>query len=73
MEDKELAVKLYQLKLGEGLILDEAVWDRVPGGWFYGNYTGSIFIPYDNEFIPCMECKEFMKNCTCKKDDDIPF
>lgn len=68
MNDWELAVKLYQLKLGELHMLDNvSSWMRVPGGWIYSDSSGNSFIPYNGEFTICKRCQEFVKDCICPK------
>jgi len=43
--------KLYKIKLGELLIIDNnTIIRRIPGGWIYSDMQGCCFIPFDNEF-----------------------
>jgi len=51
-EEKEIAEKLYSMRLGEMTCFNNnSSWLRVPGGWVYGDLQGTTFIPFDNEFM----------------------
>ena len=48
MTDKELAYKLYNMKLDEKFVSDNfEIYIRVIGGWVLNN---KVFIPWNNEF-----------------------
>lgn len=50
--NEEFIKKLYELKPMESIYQDNnSFWMRVPGGWIYGDLQGTIFIPFNNEFM----------------------
>lgn len=43
--------QLYKLNLGEFFTPDSnSRWQRVPGGWIYGDMQGTCFVPFSNEY-----------------------
>lgn len=44
---------LYEMKpLEKGCQDNNSHWMRVPGGWIYSDMQGTVFVPFDNEFMP---------------------
>ena len=51
--NEEFIRRLYKLKPLEWIHQhDESYWLRVPGGWIYSDEKGSVFVPFNNEFMP---------------------
>jgi hypothetical protein len=54
---------IYKLELNQRYELsDEITIRRVPGGWIYyisynENYVSSVFVPFNNEFMPHEQLK----------------
>lgn len=63
---------LYKLKLGEVFCPNSnSSWQRVPGGWTYGDMQGTCFVPFSNEFQNAPESTVNKKRTACsicKKD-----
>jgi len=48
--------KLYKMKPLEKLSQNNnTMWIRVMGGWIFGDLQGTVFIPFDNEFMKTSE------------------
>lgn len=50
-EESTYAEQLKNLKLHTSMSLNGYKITRVPGGWIYDRTSGSVFVPYNNEFF----------------------
>lgn len=50
-EELSQTEQLKNLKLHTSMSLNGYKITRVPGGWIYDRTSGSVFVPYNNEFF----------------------